>query len=157
MTNTLYVHIYCFAVLNIFIFSLYFNVNVNRFSCQDVDADDETSGTHLYLRADYSISCTTARYDFARAWASCAIVLYIVILPLCYYYLLSQAKTEIARFNAEDIGIVEVIVSDKLQPLYFLFRKYRSEYWYVFSLLLLLFLSDFFSLGCYETFLQQVL
>lgn len=101
-----------------------------RFSCQDVDTEDNTSGTDLFLRADYSISCSTPRYDFALAWASCAIVIYIIMLPLCYLYLLAQAKTEIARFNASGIGIEEVIVNEKLQPIYFLFRKYRSQYWY---------------------------
>ena len=102
----------------------------SSFSCQDVDDDDDARESDLFLRADYSISCTTARYDFARAWASCAIVIYIIILPVCYLYLLSKAKTEIARFNASDIGVEEVIVSDRLQPLYFLFRKYKSQYWY---------------------------
>lgn len=108
----------------------HFTLFFRSFSCQDVDADDNKSGADHFLRTDYSISCTSARYDFARAWATSAIIIYIVILPGYYLFLLSQAKTEIARFNASDIGVEEIIVSDKLQPIYFLFRKYKTQFWY---------------------------
>jgi len=102
------------------------------FSCQDIDPDDVTEGTDVYLRADYSVSCDSSRYDFAVAWASCAIVVYIIVLPMSYLLLLYRARSEIVRFQAASMNENKrvVLVSDKIQHVYFLFRKYRAEYWY---------------------------
>jgi hypothetical protein len=86
----------------------------------------------VYLRADYSVSCNSDRYLFAVVWASSAIVVYIIILPLSYLYFLHQARLEISNFLIETGNEKErvVIVSDKIQHVFFLFRNYRAEYWY---------------------------
>ena len=41
----------------------------NTFSCHDVGSDESSSSDNVYMKADYSVSCTAERYNFAFWWA----------------------------------------------------------------------------------------
>ena len=63
-------------------------------------------------------------------WASIAVVVYIILLPIGYFYLLSQAKSEIEKLDRGDVGIEDIMLSNRLEPLQILYRKYKSNFWY---------------------------
>ena len=65
------------------------------FPCQNVDPDGVEGGDNRYLRADYSISCHSSRYKFARVWAVLMIFVYVLGLPGFYAYLLYCNRDEI--------------------------------------------------------------
>jgi hypothetical protein len=62
------------------------------FSCQNIDPDDASgsadSSDNYYMRADYSISCSSARYAYGRGYAISMIFVYPVGIPALYFYLL---------------------------------------------------------------------
>jgi hypothetical protein len=49
---------------------------MNECSCTDIDEDDVADGDDRYLRADYSVSCETARYSAAVVVAAVAVLVY---------------------------------------------------------------------------------
>ena len=103
-----------------------------------------------YLPADGSISCSSERYKFGVKWASVMVVVYCVILPGIYIYLLVQkghmmktrnntiyaldeTKTNI-KTNANGEQVVNYHATRRrqvtLQPLKFLYAAYHPQYYY---------------------------
>jgi hypothetical protein len=79
-------------------FVSYFNCNVCELlctSCKETDPDNVYSGDSVFMTADYSVSCSSARYQFAQVWASAMIVVYPVGVPCFYLYLLYSSKDAI--------------------------------------------------------------
>lgn len=75
------------------------------FVCTDIDPNDEFPGEdHLFLLADTSISCTSARYDAGLRWAIIAIVIYPIGIPLMYFVLLFLNREEIQNRNLDGDG-----------------------------------------------------
>ncbi|CAM9678053.1 unnamed protein product, partial [Ectocarpus fasciculatus] len=90
------------------------------FSCQNIDKNDEDSGDNFYLRADYSISCTSERYYFGFIWASVMVFVYPFGIPAYYAYVLQKEKECIkSRYEPK------ILFARK-----FLFEAYKPQYWY---------------------------
>lgn len=112
------------------------------FSCKNIDPDNVSAGDDLYLRADYSISCESSRYNFAFAWAVLMIFLYVMGIPVFYSYLLYTNKDAIMnRSNDLDIvlrdvtcdtdeGRVASLTHMRLIGIRLLFDSYKPCYWY---------------------------
>lgn len=108
------------------------------FSCQDVDPDDVAIGSNVYMRADYSISCTSSRYMFARTWAKCMICIYPVGIPLLYFFLLFRTRELITHRKDYSLSNEEHDDGEHqsgnelspLSPLQFLFDIYKPKFWY---------------------------
>jgi len=101
------------------------------FSCQDVDPDDVDSGDDRYMTVDYSVSCSSSKYEFGFVWAIVSILVYPVGIPAYYFYILYSARHDIrsrgdsmASFAASDEAAV------RLNPIRLLFEYYRPELWY---------------------------
>ena len=68
------------------------SVIFKTFPCYNADPDGSASTSQLYMRADYSISCSSQRYQFAVVWAAVMVFVYPVGIPLLYFVLLYQVR-----------------------------------------------------------------
>jgi hypothetical protein len=83
------------------------------------------------MRADYSVSCSSAKYHLGFLWAIVCIVIYPVGIPSLYFYLLYNSRADIAaRDYPLDDPIDEAARARRLSPLSFLFESYRPSLWY---------------------------
>jgi hypothetical protein len=101
------------------------------FPCQNVDPDEATAGDDEYLRADYSISCSSDRYYVGCAYAIAMIFVYPIGVPVFYFWLLYSHQQDItSRFGIDATDSEALRVSkEKLGPIRFLFEAYKPEYW----------------------------
>jgi hypothetical protein len=104
--------------------------------CVDMDPDSDTTdeGSHFYLEADYSIECSSARYDFGVVWAAVFVMVYPVGIPCMYFYLLYEAKGLIIGRATTDVealdeaGLQEVEkAAMSLSSLRFLYQEYQPK------------------------------
>lgn len=97
-----------FFIFLLFTYLILPNITVTifrTFSCDNIDPDNVDNGDNYYMRADYSVSCTSSQYYFGFIWASCCIIIYPIGVPLLYYYLLNSSKTQIInRYQSKDIS-----------------------------------------------------
>lgn len=101
------------------------------FSCTDTDPSDTVAGDDLYMTTDYSISCTTDRYKFARLWAGFNIFLYCVLLPAFYFYELYVHREDIcSRDTLMANGRLDEARKFRIRPVRVLFDVYKPELWY---------------------------
>lgn len=56
------------------------------FSCDNVDPDDVHEGDNYYMRADYTISCTSTRYRLAQGISVLMGFIYPIGVPMLYLY-----------------------------------------------------------------------
>lgn len=121
------------------------------FGCTDTDPDNVVAGNDYYMRADYSISCSSDRYFLGQYWAVAMIFVYPVGVPLYYFYILNNAKVEIMSRDTGDTG--SIAISDSwsrsngkdsigltvagslrvlhiLKPLQFLYSVYKPSFWF---------------------------
>jgi hypothetical protein len=96
------------------------------FSCMDLDP---SSPGGRYLRADYSISCESSRYEWGKNYAIVMVFVYPVGVT-CYYFWLLYAHRE-AILNRES-GTVSFSGKDRpsIEPIRFLFSSYAPQDWY---------------------------
>ena len=101
------------------------------FSCTNVDPDGvDDDDDDMYMTADYSVSCETARYRFGFIYALCAMFIYPIGIPALYFGLLYHYKDDIStRFIARD-NTEEMKRFVRIRPYVFLFDNYKSDYWY---------------------------
>lgn len=108
------------------------------FGCTDADPDDAVSGNNIYMQADYSISCTSDRYDLGKSWAIAMLFVYPIGVPLYYFYILYNARLEIMNRDSSGSGTyfdsksgsINSRTVHKLEPLKFLYSVYKPEYWF---------------------------
>jgi hypothetical protein len=102
------------------------------FGCQDIDPSNHIPGADLYLMADYSISCTSERYVWARKYSIAMVFLYPVGVPLLYYSLLSMHSKLIRQRFARRVVKTDQDDRDErlIRPLRFLFYQYEPQFWY---------------------------
>lgn len=100
------------------------------FSCQNIDKNDEDSGDNFYLRADYSISCTSERYYFGFIWASVMVFVYPFGIPAYYAYVLQKEKECIKSRYEPKVGEGQLRRTKILFARKFLFEAYKPQYWY---------------------------
>ena len=102
--------------------------------CVDMDPEDTQSVSHLYLEADYSIECTSARYDFGVAWAAVFVLVYPIGIPCMYWSVLhsarplikGRAQSNIHTLNEEGLREMEQDVLT-LSSLRFLYQEYQPK------------------------------
>ena len=100
------------------------------FSCQNADPDGVNTGSNVYMTVDYSVSCSSSKYEFGLIWAVLSVLLYPVGIPLYYFYVLYSAKSDIMNRNDSTSEIVSAERASRLQPIRLLFEFYRPELWY---------------------------
>jgi len=121
------------------------------FTCENIDPDNASGGSNLYLRADYTIACDSDRYHFGMWWAVGCIFLYPLGVPLFYYKVLFDNRENIVHRNEpfvlkdemgqvimdeefpDDVKVDEDLTrarDDALHSVRFLFWQYEPEYWY---------------------------
>lgn len=101
------------------------------FSCRDVDPDDVEPGEDQYMTVDYSVSCSSSKYQFGYVWAIVSVFVYPVGIPLYYFYVLYTTRHEIKSRNEITKTVFEREErKDRLNPLRFLFEYYEPRFWY---------------------------
>ena len=99
----------------------------NMFLCENIDPLGEDDLEDLYLRADYSLSCRSSRYNFGVAWAICMIFVYPIGIQACYAHLLYKRRHYIID---PDTMKDDENQQRKVAMVEFLYRSYRPECWY---------------------------
>lgn len=92
------------------------------------------------MSADYSVSCTSEKYQFGYIWAIVMVFVYPIGCPLYYFYLLYDIRHEIrSRFDlpidadlsdSNDLTDELRLRREKLSSLRFLYESYRPYYWW---------------------------
>ena len=83
------------------------------------------------MRADYRISCSSEKYEFALVWAICSVIVYPVGLPLYYFYILYCAKADVmSRHQPPPSDSLAKIRQTTLRPLRPLYDAYKPDMWY---------------------------
>lgn len=101
------------------------------FSCQDIDPDNVSPGDDLYMTVDYSVSCTSARYNMGLVWAIVCIFIYPVGIPLYYCYELYIHRESIRDRTTHSVSQAEFNpLTWRLQSLQLLFDPYKPHLWY---------------------------
>ena len=103
------------------------------FSCYDVDPDDVDDGDDRFLRVDFRISCHSSRYRFANAWAISMIFVYVVGIPLFYFYLLYPYRSAIKLRGPNYLLLDKKSLTEQQHNLFairILFDSYKPHYWY---------------------------
>jgi hypothetical protein len=96
------------------------------FSCEDLDP---SSPGGRYLRADYSISCESARYESGRDYAISMVFVYPVGVT-CYYFWLLYSHRGAIQNRESGVEVFSVEDSQSIEPFEFLFSLYQPRYWY---------------------------
>lgn len=121
---------------NIFILFMYLILPIvsiaifQTFSCQDVDPDNIESGADRYMNVDYSVSCSSSKYQFGFTWAIVSIFVYPIGVPLLYFYILYSSKHDISTrllplSPPETASRRARLMSKKL-----LFEFYEPRFWF---------------------------
>lgn len=96
------------------------------FSCADVDPDDADSGDDRFMAIDYSVSCSSLKYQFGFIWALICVLIYPVGIPVYYFYLLYSAKNDIScrsnKMSADSLN--------HIKPIELLYESYEPDLWY---------------------------
>jgi hypothetical protein len=101
------------------------------FSCKNVDPDEVNEGDDSYMTADYSVSCSSEKYQFGRAWAIAMIFLYPVGIPLFYFCLLYRSRKDIqTRDNPSLSAEQSALLSQRTDSIKSLFQPYKPHLWY---------------------------
>ena len=101
------------------------------FSCQDVDPDDVDSGDDRYMTVDYSVSCSSSKYEFGFIWAIVSILVYPVGIPAYYFYILYSVRHDIMSRGDSVVSEVASGEADvRLNPIRLLYEYYRPELWF---------------------------
>jgi len=92
---------YLFLLLTFIVFSPLSTKIFQAFDCDHLD--DGKS----YLRADYSIDCSSSEYNFIVVWARVFIFVYPLGIPICYFWILFQQKEDLnPSLGNEFIGVL---------------------------------------------------
>jgi hypothetical protein len=101
------------------------------FSCTDVDPDEVNEGDDSYMTTDYSVSCSSAKYQFGRAWAIAMVFVYPLGIPLFYYTLLYRSRLDIQTRNDPSLSTEQsALLSQRTYPIRSLFQSYKPRLWY---------------------------
>ena len=86
------------------------------------------------METDYSIECSSARYDLGVVWAAVCVVVYPVGIPCMYLYLLYEARHLIKGRSKSDINAIDErglqemeTAALTLSSLRFLYQEYQPE------------------------------
>ncbi len=102
------------------------------FDCVNVFDADDSSISLSYLRIDYSISCSSERYNHLVIFASFMIVLIPLGIPLLYFFLVHRARSSINPLPSWPAaqGIEARSTKVALMPYKFLFEVYKPHLWW---------------------------
>lgn len=100
-------------------------------SCKNTDPDDVENGSDSYfMTADYSVSCSSSKYDFAVIWASCMIAIYPIGVPCFFLYLLHSHRSRIENRVVSTSGTLCVSQDLAFDPLRLFYETYLPRCWY---------------------------
>jgi hypothetical protein len=101
------------------------------FSCGDVDPDEVNDGDDSYMTADYSVSCSSAKYHFGLAWAIAMVFVYPIGIPLFYFILLYRSRLDIQTRNDPSLSTEQSArLSQRTDSIQSLFQFYKPRLWY---------------------------
>jgi hypothetical protein len=101
------------------------------FSCKDVDPDGVNEGDDSYMTTDYSVSCSSAKYQFGQAWAIAMVFVYPIGIPLFYFILLYRSRHDIQSRNDASLSTEQhTLLSQRTDPIRSLFELYKPHLWY---------------------------
>lgn len=100
------------------------------FSCQNVDPDNVVEGDDHYMTIDYSVSCSSMKYNFGFVWAIVCIFVYPVGIPALYFYVLHASKRDIISRNVKSTPEEEAQRDARLHPIRLLFEFYEPHLWF---------------------------
>jgi hypothetical protein len=108
-----------------------------------VDPNNTVSGPDIYMRADYSISCESERYEFGYYWALAMIFVYPIGCPVLFAYFIFAYHRHTTNSNQDqqkqEIGTNDQIAkTDKapnqplvyLEAIQFLCSSYKPQFWW---------------------------
>jgi hypothetical protein len=94
------------------------------FSCIDLDPHGR------YLRADYSVSCDSDRYEWGKKYAIGMVFVYPLGVTGLYFWLLYSHRHVIQNRKPSGDGSFSEKHRRAIEPLTFLFSSYQPRYWY---------------------------
>jgi hypothetical protein len=101
------------------------------FSCKNVDPDEVNEGDDSYMVVDYSVSCSSSKYEFGRSWAIAMMLVYPIGIPLFYFCLLFRARLDIQSRNDPSLTVEQsALLSQRIDPISSLFHSYKPHLWY---------------------------
>ena len=114
-----------FAFL-LFSFLILASVSTRLFQFFRCDSFEEVDPVQMYVKRDYSVSCTSSRYQTATILAFFGIAVYPVGIPLMYGCLLWQHRSLLG--NAAAVEAEAAQGYPNTQHLKFLFERYAPKY-----------------------------
>lgn len=101
------------------------------FPCHNIDPNNEnTTHDNFYLRADYSINCSSDRYFVGVYFAALMGVIYVIGIPLYTFLVLYRCRDFIRDRYGTHTEEMRMVYFRKLKPIRFLFDAYKPKYWY---------------------------
>jgi hypothetical protein len=96
------------------------------FPCDDFSSSDENADrvAASYLRADYSISCKTSKYQLFKIYAGIMILLIPIGIPVTYFVVLWRRRQRIKQ------TVEEREKDEELSSVAFLFESYKPQFWW---------------------------
>ena len=94
------------------------------FVCEKLDDDVE------YLRADYSLTCSTGIHAGMMAYAGLMILVYPVGIPAIYAWWLFSNRNDLAKVGAPGASTRDTSKLDHLQPMRDLWAPYKPHRYY---------------------------
>ena len=72
------------------------------FVCDNIDPSNTIPGTPMYLKRDYSISCSYPRYNFGFKWAVIMVFVYPVGALVVYFWILYYNRHDIQKVTGKE-------------------------------------------------------
>lgn len=109
-------HVSAIVFVAFFVYSSVSFIIFQTFVCDKLD-DGEN-----YLRANYSLTCTTKTYITYKAYAVLMVFVYPIGIPAIFFYLLSAKREHLVKLERDEIA--------QLQPLKSLWKPYKPSQYY---------------------------
>ena len=100
--------------------------NVLPLACHTICVDEEDENCERFLRADYSVECTSSEFNRSVIFAFCTIA-YISFLPTASLIILWRQKSHLREQQSPSLNLKS---REVLMGLRFLFENYSEQTWY---------------------------
>jgi hypothetical protein len=115
-------HLLIFLTMTFLIYSTVSTVIFQTFACDTLATGDS------YLRADYSISCTTSKHKWYRLYSGIMILVYPIGIPVMYAALLWRQRAQLKR--DDERSILQRESNTSLRKTKFLWETYKPSLFY---------------------------
>jgi hypothetical protein len=115
-------HLLIFLTMTFLIYSTVSTVIFQTFACDTIAAGDS------YLRADYSISCTTTKHKWYRLYSGIMILVYPIGIPVIYAALLWRQRAQLKL--DDERSLLQRENNTSLRKTKFLWETYKPSLFY---------------------------